>query len=176
MKRSFVIAAVIALFCSILFCLWTIFGARDTIESHRRAWVIAQKRIYRRNFGGPTSFTLLLDDALQWIRTPADDDQRMRQHEAALMRLGYLAKHDFLVTNQVLIMPQFGSNFVSTLRNRFGTNGESIWMLSFSTNRDGVHAKLPVRDIPEWDRIFRECATRWASNASTLALTNAPQP
>lgn len=175
MKRVFRISIFVLLLCAIIFCLGVLFGSRDPIENHKRAWFKAWNRIIRKQTTARTLFASRWDDLLGSVLGRVDDDRALRQHEQALMQLGYLAKHDFFVTNQILTR-EFNSNFFGAVGQRFGTNGESIWLCRFSTNRDGWHATLPASDIAEWDRIFRECVTRYASNVPPPILTNLLMP
>ncbi len=87
----------------------------------------------------------------------------MYEHEAALIRLGYLTNRDFLVTNQILTL-DFNSNFFGKIHEAFGTSGESIWTIEPYATRNGFRVILPTRDVTEWERILRECATRYATN------------
>lgn len=157
---------------SILFCLWIAFRTGDEIEWRKQAWLTESKENMRQQTGGRSSQMLWVWDELKRaISRHGDPHQQMREHERALVSLGYLTNHDLFVTNQVLTS-EFRSNFLHIVMDKFGTNGESIWMLRGSTNRDGYHAILPAKDVGEWERIFRDCAARSASNTVPASPTN----
>ena len=174
MKLRILIPLLTLLVGSILFCLWIAFRAGDEIEWRKQAWLAESKENKRQQTGGGL---ILWDELKSAILRHGDPYQRryqkMREHERALFRLGYLTNHDLFVTNQVLTR-EFRSNFIRIAFDRFGTNGESIWMLRGSTNQDGYHATLPAQDVREWERIFRECAARYASNVPPSLSTNSP--
>ena len=67
-------------------------------------------------------------------------------------------------------------NFFNTVWQRFGTNGECVWKCQTSTNPRGYIVTLPKEDVAAWERIFRECAVRYASNVSPMFSTNSALP
>jgi hypothetical protein len=135
---------------------------RDNVEYHKNGWFAAVENLQgaQQNRG---VIALLRQEISRWFGKPADDYQAMRQHERALLRLGYLVKQDFHLTNQVLTR-EFHSNFYRRVQQTFGTNWQSIWTYGALTNQQGLHATLPAKDLHEWERIFREYAARHASN------------
>lgn len=170
MKPRILIVLSLVLICSVLFCLWIAVRPLDEIEWQKRAWLSEFKEAMRQQTGGRRGLTLW-HELKRAIGRREDPYQQMREHERALFSLGYLTNHDFFVTNQVLTR-EFNSNFNRMLFKKFGTNGDSIWMIRGSTNRDGYHAMLPVKDVGEWERIFRDCAARYASNTVPASPTN----
>lgn len=158
---------------ALFFCLWTAFRT-DEIEWHKRAWLTEYQEIVRQQAGGRTPVTVW-NQLMRALGRHRDAYQRMHDHELSLFELGYLTNHDFFVSNQVMTR-EFRSNFLWRLQTRFGTNGECIWLLRGSTNHNGYHATLPMKDIVEWERIFRECAAQYASNIPPLLSTNAVSP
>jgi len=94
----------------------------------------------------------------------------MNEHERALLGMGYLTNRVIRLTNQV-ITREFSSNFFRQIHMRFGTNTDQVWSCPYLPTRDGIAPTLPTKDVGEWERIFRECAARYASN-TVPPLTN----
>ena len=99
----------------------------------------------------------------------------MKAHEQALLEIGYLTNCVIRLTNQVTTR-EFSSNFFGQLRTRVGTNTDQVWLCRYLPNRDGIAPTLPVKDLPEWERIFRECAVKYASNFPPSLSTNGSVP
>ena len=116
---------------------------------------------------------MLWDEVFSSSRKKVDPSQAMRRHEDELIRLGYLTTHAFFLTNQVTTR-EFRSNFFNTVCQLFGTNGECVWKCEMLTNHVGFTATLPRDDVAAWERIFRECAVRYASNLPLSLATNTP--
>lgn len=88
---------------------------------------------------------------------------QMKEHEAALLRLGYLTNCEFRLTNQV-ITREFSSNFFRLIHLRAGTNDDQVWRSPYLTNRTGLAPTFPTKDYAIWEQTFRECASLYASN------------
>lgn len=173
MKRCVFILSGVVLAGALFFCLWIVFRT-DDVEWHKRAWLTESQEIVRQQAGGRTHVTVR-DQLMHALGRHRDAYERMLDHERSLFELGYLTNHDFFVSNQVMTRA-FRSNFLWRVQTRFGTNGECIWLLRGSTNHNGYHATLPIKDIAEWERIFRECATDYASNIPPILSTNGASP
>ena len=91
-------------------------------------------------------------------------------HERELSRLGYLTNYELRLTNQVMT-PALYSNFFWRIRAELGTNTDQIWVGTALSDRAGLNPLLPVKDTATWERIFRECAARYASNTSAASLS-----
>lgn len=154
----------------VVFCLWLVFRYDNKVEYHKRAWLKEAQRMV----GGPAREILLKrlwDEMFSRFRQRSDPGQEMRWHEDELKRLGYLTTHAFLLTNQA-ITREFRSNFFNTVWQRFGTNGECVWACQTLTNQIGYIVTLPVQDVAAWERIFQDCAARYASNLPPALSTN----
>lgn len=154
------VVAILALAAAAL--LWMLWRP-DSIEYHKHVYFKAVERLQGGRKGGSLVAQLRYRIS-QWLGGNVDDNQVMRRHEDALIRLGYLTKQDFHLTNQVLTH-EFRSNFYLRIQQTFGTNRETVWAYRSFSNGAGLHVTLPTRDVSRWDHIFRECADRYASNA-----------
>ncbi len=81
------------------------------------------------------------------------------------VKLGYLTNIELRLTNQMLT-PAFRSNFFSRIAAapEIGTNSGHMWRCGALSNESGFCPMLPAQDVAAWQRIFRECAERYASN------------
>ena len=170
MKRLGLIVLLAAFIAGCLFFGLRFAHRNDEVEWHVRAWNAA----VQESVSGCVTFWDQFKSVIGRQRAP---EQRMRDHERALFDLGYLTTHAFMATNQVLTR-EFYSNFVRNLMQTFGTNGECVWtMRGFgSTGPTGILATLPVKDMDEWERIFRECAAKYAFNVPPVLSTNESRP
>jgi hypothetical protein len=133
----------------------------DSIEYHRRGWLESLQQL-QGGKPGPTFMAMFRRELARLLHGDRDPHQLMREHERALLRLGYLAERELHLTNQV-ITRAFRSNFFVRVRQAFGTN-ESIWMYHALTNNGGLRLTVPAKDVGRWETIFRECAAGYASN------------
>lgn len=92
-----------------------------------------------------------------------------KENERALFDLGYFTNID-LSLGTTNITRAFRSNFVWQLRQRFGTNENHAWIMYPMPDGTGFRPALPRYDVAEWQRIFRECAARYASNTVAPAI------
>jgi hypothetical protein len=127
----------------------------------------------RLNIGGPVPLLDRMYGALM-NKQPQYWWKVANHHENELLRLGYLTNCEFRLTNQV-ITHEFSSNFFRLIYQRLGTNTDQVWRCPTLTNRDGIAPTLPVKDLATWERTFRECASRYASNLRPASTTNSFQ-
>jgi hypothetical protein len=113
-----------------------------------------------------TTFTVFWDDLVRRILGRRLGEYGIkREHEQALMRLGYLTTNDF-VSHESASHVEFGSDFWRMLRERYGTNRKAIWM--YHNNRDRISrhfaCQRPCRvgtHLPRMRGALRlECSTR----------------
>jgi hypothetical protein len=149
------------LFALLIVGLLLVMRPADSIEYHRRGWLAAVGELQGRR-PGSTLMMMLRRGVSRLLHRERDPHQLMREHERALIRLGYLAQRDFHLTNQA-ITRAFSSNFFVRIRQTFGTN-DSIWIYHSLTNNGGLRVTVPAKDAGRWEIIFRECAARYASN------------
>jgi hypothetical protein len=163
-----IVVIAVLFFVGLLTCIISPRGIQSSSTNEHGLLPLTARTRQTKNI---TTFTVFWDDLVRRILGRRLGEYGIkREHEQALMRLGYLTTNDFVLTNQLLTV-EFGSNFWRMLRERYGTNRKAIWM--YHNNRDRIHATLPAKDLAEWERIFRECAARYASNVPPVAITNA---
>jgi hypothetical protein len=148
--------------------LWYHLNSREnTIRFHIKGWHKAveysssrrQRPFFSRFFDSRSSSAYYHDVA--------------KAHEQALLEVGYLTNCEIRLTNQV-ITRECSSNFFRQIRARFGTNIDQVWLCPYLPNRDGIAPTLPAKDVGEWERIFRDCAARYASNIPPSLSPNSP--
>jgi hypothetical protein len=174
MRRSAIVVLAIAVMGAVAFCCWNIIAPQvNPVEYHKREWHETLKRITGKRSSQNARSGMLWQVLSRFLRAEVSDHERLKEHEAALTKLGYLTNHQFFVTNQVLTR-EFSSNFFQRLFQTFGTNGEAIWSCRYSSNshRQGFEALLPAKNVAEWERLFREYAARYASNIPPAGITD----
>ena len=159
------------------FGYWTLGSRSAKIRNHLRGLLTAHQRAFS-NSNGAVNRPLparLLDQLLGRPRTTSQDLEIARKHEQALIELGYFTNLELRLTNQS-VTRDFRSNFIWRIRHHFGTNSDNPWHVSpdhiwimhsipNASNEAGFYPTLPVKDVPEWQQIFKECIARAETNA-----------
>lgn len=153
--------------CLIALVIWFNFSSRQQkISRHTNGWHSAMLHLANHT---PVPLPQRL---LSSADTPGQYwHEAARYHEKALIKLGYLTNCEFHLTNQFMTRA-FSSNFLWLIQQRLGTNTDQVWMCPSLTNNGGIRPTLPVKDVAIWERTFRECATRYASDLPPATTTN----
>jgi hypothetical protein len=160
MKRAALVVLVMILLATLAWLVQRTFSMEVKIARHREGWwqavrsmvsnarlpLLRQINVFRQG------------DSYSFWRA------EMEFHQSELQRLGYLTNCELRLTNQVMT-PVFYSNFFWRIRNELGTNSDQIWVGTPLSNRAGLNPSLPAKNVAVWERIFRECALRYASNS-----------
>lgn len=144
-----------------------VFSHETLVAYHQREWHLSWTR---HATGAPVPF---LRARLFNERPWSFWMKEKRRHESELLRLGYLTNSELRLTNQVMT-PAFLSNFFWQIRTQLGTNYDQVWIANAVSNKAGFNPLLPAKDVATWERIFRECAVRYASNLPPALAANTP--
>jgi hypothetical protein len=168
------IAVIVLAFIGLAIITWfvsVLLQRQDETDYHLRAWHSLDRKNNRQSQGVSSPW----EDIRHQIFGPKNIYAAQKAHEAALVQSGYLTNIELRLTNQIMTR-EMRSNFYQRIRAELGTNQDQLWIGYPLTSNAGLIPLVPAKDVPVWERIFRESAARYASNVSSPALTGPARP
>jgi len=165
MKRK----ATIALAVTALLCLAWFTGR---VPYHKWRWRVSIQTSERLRAGQYTRSDAIVDLLRSDPKTYQDYEAAAAKHEAALIRLGYLARQEFRLTESIRTDAAI-IRFLMLASQRFPNRAE--WSVLFPTSGDTVTVTTIKERMPDWEKFILEFnTTKKASRSSKCKPRSRP--